>query len=62
MAGFVHTASAPSVIATVMTEYPTRHGAMRLVAFGTQASVIDQILTHRRPREALARSAIARCA
>jgi hypothetical protein len=52
MAGFVHTASATSVIATAMTEYPTCHSAVRLVAFSTQASVIDQILTHRRPRAA----------
>ena len=31
---------------------PTCHGAMRIVAFITQASVIDQILTHRRTRTA----------
>ena len=31
---------------------PTCHGAMRIVAFITQASVIDQILTHRRTRAA----------
>jgi hypothetical protein len=31
---------------------PTCHGAMRLVAFITQASVIDQILTHLRTRAA----------
>ena len=31
---------------------PTCHGAMRLVAFITRASMIDQILTHRRTRAA----------
>jgi hypothetical protein len=31
---------------------PTCHGPMRLVAFITQTSVIDQILTHRRTRAA----------
>jgi hypothetical protein len=29
---------------------PTCHGAMRIVAFITQTSVIDQILTHLRTR------------
>ncbi len=29
---------------------PSCHGAMRIVAFITQTSVIDQILTHLRPR------------
>jgi hypothetical protein len=29
---------------------PSYHGVMRIVAFITQPSVIDQILTHRRPR------------
>jgi hypothetical protein len=45
---------------------PTCHRAMRIVAFITQASVIDQILAHRRPRAAREahagpRSAIPRC-
>lgn len=31
---------------------PTCHGPMRIVAFITQTSVIDQILTHLRPRAA----------
>ncbi len=31
---------------------PTCHGAMRIVAFITQTSVIDQILTHLRTRAA----------
>ena len=35
---------------------PTCHGAMRIVAFITQASVIDQILTHLRPHESTAAS------
>ena len=39
---------------------PTCHGAMRLVAFITQASVIDQILAHFRTRAAPAASAAAR--
>ena len=39
---------------------PTCHGAMRLVAFTTQASVIDQILAHFRTRAAPAASAAAR--
>ena len=39
---------------------PTCHGAMRLVAFITQASVIDQILTHLRTRAAHATHAGAR--
>lgn len=33
---------------------PTCHGAMRIVAFITQASVIDQILAHLRTRAARA--------
>jgi len=33
---------------------PPRHGAMRLVSFITQVSVIDQILAHRRTRAATA--------
>ena len=33
---------------------PTCHSAMRIVAFITQASVIDQILAHLRARPALA--------
>ena len=36
---------------------PTGHGTMRVVAFITQASVIDQILTHFRTRAATAASA-----
>jgi hypothetical protein len=39
---------------------PTCHGAMRIVAFITQASVIDQILTHLRTRAAPAAHAGAR--
>ncbi len=39
---------------------PTCHGAMRIVAFITQASVIDQILTHLRTRAAHATHADAR--
>ena len=39
---------------------PTCHGAMRLVAFITQAAVIDQILTHLRSRAAHAAHADAR--
>jgi len=31
---------------------PTCHGVMRIIAFITQASVIDQILFHLRPRAA----------
>ena len=33
-----------------MSIRPVGHGAMRIVAFITQTSVIDQILTHLRPR------------
>ena len=39
---------------------PTCHGAMRLVAFITQPSVIDQILAHLRARAAHAAHASAR--
>ena len=39
---------------------PACHGAMRIVAFITQAPVIDQILTHLRTRAAPAASAAAR--
>jgi len=39
---------------------PSCHGAMRIVAFITQASVIDQILTHLRTRAASAASVAAR--
>jgi hypothetical protein len=39
---------------------PTCHGAMRIVAFITQTSVIDQILTHLRTRAAHATHAGAR--
>jgi len=39
---------------------PSCHGAMRIVAFITQASVIDQILTHLRTRAAPAASVAAR--
>jgi len=39
---------------------PSCHGTMRVVACITQASVIDQILTHLRPRAAPAASAAAR--
>ena len=33
---------------------PSSHGAMRIVAFSTQGSVIDQILAHLRARAATA--------
>jgi len=39
---------------------PACHGAMRIVAFITQASVIDQILAHLRTRAATAAHAAAR--
>ena len=39
---------------------PTCHGVMRIVAFITQPSVIDQILTHLRTRAAPAAAAAAR--
>jgi len=39
---------------------PACHGAMRIVAFITQPSVIDQILAHLRPRAATAAHADAR--
>ena len=39
---------------------PTCHGAMRVVAYITQTSVIDQILTHLRTRAAHATHAGAR--
>ena len=35
-----------------MSIRPVSHGAMRIVAFITQTSVIDQILTHLRTRAA----------